>query len=109
MTGVPQSVRRKETARYTYVIVGGGMSADAAVRSIRSLDSDGSIALFSLEPDPPYDRPPLSKGMWKGKPLPAIFRHTEKRDVDMHLTTRIVALDPVQQSVTDNSRSRARV
>ena len=44
---------------YTYLIVGGGMAADAAVHGIREVDADGSIGLISAEPDPPYKRPPL--------------------------------------------------
>ena len=54
---------------YKYLIVGGGMTADAAVRGIREIDPNGSIGLVGAENDPPYDRPPLSKGLWKGKPL----------------------------------------
>ena len=54
---------------YKYLIIGGGMTADAAVSGIREIDSEGSIGLVSAEPDPPYDRPPLSKGLWKGKSI----------------------------------------
>lgn len=53
-------------AHYPYLIVGGGMTADAAVRGIRELDGNRSIGLIGAEPDPPYARPPLSKGLWKG-------------------------------------------
>ena len=49
----------------TYIIVGGGMTADAAVHGIRDVDSSGSILMFCAEKDPPYDRPPLSKGLWR--------------------------------------------
>jgi NADPH-dependent 2,4-dienoyl-CoA reductase/sulfur reductase-like enzyme len=45
-----------------YLIVGGGMTADAAVEGIRQVDPNGSIGLISAEPHRPYDRPPLSKG-----------------------------------------------
>ena len=44
------------------------MTADAAVQAIRELDAEGPTAMLSMEPDPPYDRPPLTKGLWKGKP-----------------------------------------
>ncbi|PYO28103.1 MAG: pyridine nucleotide-disulfide oxidoreductase, partial [Gemmatimonadetes bacterium] len=47
---------------YTYLIVGGGMTADAAVQAIREADPAGSIGMIGAEPHPPYDRPPLSKG-----------------------------------------------
>ena len=46
---------------YNYLIIDGGMTAAAAVNGIREVDANGSIGLFSIEPDPPYDRPPLSK------------------------------------------------
>src|SRR6266542_5910487 len=42
---------------YKYLIVGGGMTADAAVAGIREADRDGSIGLIGAEPDPPYNRP----------------------------------------------------
>jgi 3-phenylpropionate/trans-cinnamate dioxygenase ferredoxin reductase component len=35
---------------------------------IRQIDPDRAIGLIGAEPDPPYDRPPLSKGLWKGTP-----------------------------------------
>jgi hypothetical protein len=61
--------RRKVMTNYNYLIVGGGMTAAAAVNGIREVDSDGTIGLISAESHPPYDRPPLSKGLWKGKSL----------------------------------------
>src|SRR5664280_2462875 len=55
-----------------YLIVGGGMSAHAAILGVREVDAEGSIALVSEEPDPPYNRPPLSKALWKGKTVESI-------------------------------------
>lgn len=49
---------------YDYVIVGGGMVADAAARGIRELDPDGTIGILSADIDPPYTRPALSKKLW---------------------------------------------
>ena len=34
-------------AKYKYLIVGGGMTANAAVKGIRQADAEGSIGLFS--------------------------------------------------------------
>src|SRR5687768_6600898 len=89
-------------AHFKYIIVGGGMTADSAVKGIREVDGIGSIALFSAEPDPPYDRPPLTKGLWKGKPVEKIWRGTQDRGVEMYLNTKIVALDPKNRKVTDS-------
>ena len=63
---------------YKYLILGAGMTADAAVRGIRDIDPHGTIGLVGSEQDPPYNRPPLSKGLWKGKPIEKIWRRTEE-------------------------------
>jgi 3-phenylpropionate/trans-cinnamate dioxygenase ferredoxin reductase component len=89
-------------AHYKYIIVGGGMTADSAVKGIREIDGIGPIALFSAEPDPPYDRPPLSKGLWKGKPVEKVWRGTQDRGVEMHLNTKIVSLDPRSRKIKDS-------
>jgi 3-phenylpropionate/trans-cinnamate dioxygenase ferredoxin reductase component len=87
---------------YTYLIVGGGMTAAAAVQGIREVDPSGSIGLISAEGHPPYDRPPLSKGLWKGKPLESIWRHTESQGVTLHLGRAVRHLDPQNKRVTDD-------
>ena len=38
---------------YTYLIVGGGMTSDAAVHGIRERDRSGSIGVIAAEPHPP--------------------------------------------------------
>lgn len=40
-----------EMDKYKYLIIGGGMTAMAAIRGIREVDPHGSIALVGLEPD----------------------------------------------------------
>ena len=88
--------------RYQYLIIGGGMSADAAARGIRELDANGSIGLIGAEADPPYSRPPLSKALWKGEPLESVWRKTSGLGVDLHLGRRATALDLSGKSVTDD-------
>ena len=56
---------------------------------IRKTDPDGTIALFSMEPYKPYNRPPLTKGLWNGKDIEGIMRPIEKYDVDLFLETRV--------------------
>lgn len=77
------------------------MAADAAVQGIREVDPEGTIGLFSTESHPPYDRPPLSKGLWKNKSLETIWRGTESRGVDLHLDCRVQALDLPNKRVRD--------
>ena len=86
---------------YRYLVVGGGMAADAAVRGIRECDPGGSIGLVSAEPVPPYSRPPLSKALWKGEPLDSVWRGTDALDVTLHLGRRVVGLEPDAHRATD--------
>ncbi|MCD6029962.1 MAG: pyridine nucleotide-disulfide oxidoreductase [Thermomicrobiales bacterium] len=87
---------------YTYLIVGGGMAADAAARGIREVDPHGAIGLIGAEPDPPYKRPPLSKKLWHGKPLGSIWLETESLGVDLHLGHAARVLDLRQKIVVDD-------
>ena len=87
---------------YNYLVIGGGMTADAAVNGIREVDSKGSIGLISAESVAPYDRPPLSKGLWKDKPLDSVWRHTEARKVDLYLERTVKAINLQHKSVADD-------
>jgi NADPH-dependent 2,4-dienoyl-CoA reductase/sulfur reductase-like enzyme len=87
---------------YPYLIIGGGMTGDAAVRGIRELDRTGAIGLIGAESDPPYARPPLSKALWKGEPLESVWRKTSDLGVDLHLGRRVTALDLRGKKVTDD-------
>ena len=87
---------------YHYLIVGGGMTADAAIRGIREADSDGSIGLVGAETERPYNRPPLSKGLWKGKAIDSIWRGTDATDAALHLGRTVVHLDPPNRRVIDD-------
>ena len=87
---------------YAYLIVGGGMTAGAAVHGIREVDPVGSIGLISAEGHPPYDRPPLTKKLWKGDPLESIWRHIETQKVDLHLGRTVRHLDAQNKRVTDD-------
>jgi 3-phenylpropionate/trans-cinnamate dioxygenase ferredoxin reductase component len=87
---------------YQYIIIGGGMTADAAVRGIRSRDASGTIAVLGGEKHPPYNRPPLSKKLWAGKPLDSIWRKTEQAKADLLLGTRAVNGNAAGKSITDS-------
>ena len=89
-------------SHHRYLIVGGGMTADAAVRGIRSVDEAGSIGVVGDEPDAPYDRPPLSKGLWNGGSEEGIWRDTAAQGVDLHLSKRITRIDPEGRTATDS-------
>jgi 3-phenylpropionate/trans-cinnamate dioxygenase ferredoxin reductase subunit len=86
-----------------YLIVGGGMTGDAAVKGIRERDADGSIVLVSAEQDPPYARPPLTKGLWSGVDEAKIWRGTADAGADLRLGRRIVSLDLDGRRATDDA------
>jgi len=85
-----------------YLIVGGGMTGDAAAKSIREHDADGSITLVGDDPQPPYKRPPLTKGLWSGGEEAKIWCGTADAGVDLHLGRRIAAIDVDARRATDD-------
>ena len=82
---------------YKYIIVGGGMTGDSAVKGIREIDRSGTVAIFSQEGVLPYNRPPLSKGLWKGELTDSIWRASDtwmgEEKVDFFGSTSVVAID----------------
>ena len=90
-------------AAYRYLIVGGGMTGDSACRGIRDHDSSGSIGMFAAESHEPYARPPLTKGLWKGKEESSIFRGTVELGVELHEGRRIAVLDLDARTATDDT------
>jgi NADPH-dependent 2,4-dienoyl-CoA reductase/sulfur reductase-like enzyme len=95
-------------ASYKYLIVGAGMTADAAVRGIRELDVDGAIGLIGSDHNPPYNRPPLTKGLWKGKSLDSIWRGTQQFSADLHLGRTVRSIDPGKRVVRDDQGTEYR-
>ncbi|MGE3108958.1 MAG: NAD(P)/FAD-dependent oxidoreductase [Vicinamibacterales bacterium] len=92
---------------FSYIVVGAGPAASAAVDGIRAHDTRGSILLIGAEADPPYDRPPLSKQLWTGaKQLEEILLHDRafyaRHGVELRLGTEVVALDPAAHLLRDS-------
>jgi 3-phenylpropionate/trans-cinnamate dioxygenase ferredoxin reductase subunit len=91
--------------RYDVLIVGGGHGGAQAATSLRRQKFTGSIAIVGDEPELPYDRPPLSKEYLSGEKGwdRLIFRTAEawaEHSVTLLLGRRIVAVDPVDRTVT---------
>lgn len=76
------------------VVVGGGLAGARTCEQLRKQGHQGRIVLMSAEPVPPYDRPPLSKAVLRGrresKPLKIDFAGL---DVDVRLDTPADSLD----------------
>ena len=85
---------------YKYLIVGGGMTGSSAVKGIRTNDPEGSIAMFSKETYAPYDRPPLSKGLWNNSDIESIQRPMDEFGVDLFLDTTVDKLFPDRKQIS---------
>jgi 3-phenylpropionate/trans-cinnamate dioxygenase ferredoxin reductase subunit len=81
-----------------FLLVGGGMASGNCARHLREQGADGDILLVGREPDPPYNRPPLSKTYLRGEESRAdvLFRpddwYAEQR-IDLLTRTSVTALD----------------
>ena len=92
--------------KYNYIIVGGGMTGSSAVMGIREVDSEGTIAMFSRDKFGPYNRPPLSKGLWKKGKVDDIMRPMEKYHIDLFLKDKITAINPTEKWVESEKGER---
>jgi NAD(P)H-nitrite reductase len=88
---------------YDYLIIGAGMTADAAAKAIRKADADASIGMVGDEGHAPYERPPLTKALWKGaKPVGSIDLGTDRSGAVLHLQRQIEVLDRDDRSARDD-------
>ncbi len=88
---------------YDCLIIGAGMTADAAAKAIHDSDAGAGIGIVGDESQPPYERPPLSKALWKGdKTADSIDLGTAKSGASLHLGRRIESLDRAAHLARDN-------
>jgi 3-phenylpropionate/trans-cinnamate dioxygenase ferredoxin reductase component len=88
-----------------HLLIGGGLAAASAAETLREEGATGSILLVGREPDPPYDRPPLSKGYLQGKEdrASALFRPAEWWDeqrIEVLTRTSVMKLDVDERVAT---------
>jgi len=91
--------------KYDYVIIGGGLAGQRAVKGVRKVDTEGSTAVITREPHVPYERPPLSKGYLMGKEgVSAVYPEDEswyeEMDVDVMQGVRANDVDTGAHMVT---------
>ncbi|MFI7519847.1 NAD(P)/FAD-dependent oxidoreductase [Micromonospora globbae] len=85
-------------SKTSFVIVGAGLAGARAAQTLREEGFDGGIVVVGDEPDRPYERPPLSKGLLTGSAEPdSVFVHDAgwyaEHDVDLRTDARAVAVD----------------
>jgi 3-phenylpropionate/trans-cinnamate dioxygenase ferredoxin reductase subunit len=81
-----------------YLLIGGGLASGNCARWLREEGADGSILLVGREPDPPYNRPELSKGYLRGEESreDVLFRPDEwwaEQSIELMTRTSVTGLD----------------
>lgn len=82
-----------------FLLIGGGMASAYCASELRRLGADGSILLVGREPDPPYERPPLSKDYLRGESgrEDALVHPSDwyaANDIELVTGKSVMALDP---------------
>ena len=93
------------SAHYNVLIVGGGHAGAQLAIALRQRKFEGSVAIVGDEPDPPYERPPLSKEyLAREKDFDRILIRPRafwaERDVGLHLGQRVTSVSPQAHTVT---------
>src|SRR3954465_6892217 len=91
------------------LLIGGGVASANAAAVLREEGFDGSILLVGRELDPPYHRPPASKGYLQGRESKAdALVHPggwwEQQRVELKTRTSVMALDPNERTATLQSK-----
>ncbi len=86
---------------FRFLIIGSGMTAHAAATAIREVDPQSTIGVLGEESFPFYARPPLSKGLWLGKPRESVWL-APVPGVELLSGRRAVALDVDRCEVRDD-------
>jgi 3-phenylpropionate/trans-cinnamate dioxygenase ferredoxin reductase subunit len=91
--------------RVDHLLIGGGLAAANCARWLREEGADGSVLVVGREFDPPYNRPPLSKGYLQGKESreDALFRPDawwEEQEIELMTRTSVMRLDTGERVAT---------
>jgi len=88
-----------------FLLVGGGLASAHCAAELRKRGAEGSILLAGREPEPPYERPPLSKEYLRGEAgredayvnPPSWY---EENGVELRSGTSVMSLDPAARTAT---------
>lgn len=88
-----------------HLLIGGGLASANCARWLREEGADGEILLVGRESDPPYNRPPLTKGYLQGREArdDAYFRPDEwwrEQRIELKTRTSVMKLDTAAKEAT---------
>ena len=86
-----------------FLLVGGGLASAHCAAELRKRGAEGSILLAGREPEPPYERPPLSKEYMRGEAVredayvnpPGWY---EENGVELLTGVNVMSLDPAART-----------
>jgi 3-phenylpropionate/trans-cinnamate dioxygenase ferredoxin reductase subunit len=89
----------------TFVIAGASLAGAKAAETLRAEGFAGRVVLVGEEPEPPYERPPLSKGYLLGSDeRDTAFVHDrawyDKQNIELRTGVRAEAIDRGEHTVT---------
>ena len=81
------------------VVVGGGLAAGKLASEYRAAGGEAVVTILGAEPDPPYSRPPLTKGFLRGEidrdgPLVRPAAEYEDEVIELRTETTVASIDP---------------
>jgi 3-phenylpropionate/trans-cinnamate dioxygenase ferredoxin reductase component len=93
------------TRKVEHLLIGGGLASANCARWLRESGAEGEILLVGREPDPPYNRPPCSKGYLQGSETreDAYFRPREwweEQRIELLTRTSVTKLDTAAKQAT---------
>jgi 3-phenylpropionate/trans-cinnamate dioxygenase ferredoxin reductase subunit len=97
----------------TVVVVGAGLAGSRTAEVLRAEGFDGRVVLVGDEPEPPYERPALSKEFLAGKRERGALRlrpdgFHEERGIELLLGERVLAIDAAGRSAVTSARRTLR-
>src|SRR5690242_15632472 len=83
-----------------HLLIGGGVASASCAQALREGGATGSILLVGRELDPPYHRPPITKGYLGGGEGKDDALIDLPSDVEVLTRTSVLALDPGAKTAT---------
>ena len=95
---------RPHMATDAIILVGGGLAAGRLASEYRAAGGEAEVTILSAEPDPPYNRPPLTKGFLRkeqDRDSTFVRPDAEYEDdvVELRLETTVEAIHPAEHEV----------
>jgi 3-phenylpropionate/trans-cinnamate dioxygenase ferredoxin reductase component len=92
-----------------HLLIGGGLASANCARWLRESGAEGEVLLVGREPEPPYNRPPCSKGYLQGHESrdETYFRPNEwweEQRIDLRTRTSVLKLDTAARTATLSSK-----